>query len=332
MKRIVSFVELCFGAKLERKQDYFDVDSFDSKRDYRLNEIGKRGFSPAALGFDYPGSSEYGIGATSAVSSDFGGSRSGGNDETLSPARDLIPPPAAPGLYSSSKPPPTSKSRYPKFARISYPSSTSKAFHSAQQRGRSQISRRSPHLQQTSLNSYFDEISSSTTGSHGRALSSGNFGLVADNDGKLIGYRGSILPGYADSSQAIVTSSTSSIAPDPSNFVGSYYPGVPSPVPVSDYVKPKYGLASSASSGSYTSTPVYYPGREEDHTYRMRDATSQGYEDEESNPSFEDNDFPVRGSTYQPSPLSPPPSHHYHSLRESDGKMIPCLLVSILGV
>lgn len=302
----------CNGAKLERKQDFFDMDPFDNKRDYGLSEIGKRGFT-SSLGFDYSGSSEYGIGGTS----DYTTVRSGGSGETISPSRDLIPPPA-PGLFSSSKSPLSTRSDFG--GRRASPSST-KDFLSSHRR-RSQISRRSPHLQQTSLNNYFDDIitSSTTPGSRGRSLSSGTFGLVANNDGKLIGYRGSIFPGafHTESPPSSVTS-TSNFASDSSNFVGGYFPGPPSSIST-DYTRPsKYSLASSATSGSYASTPVYYPGREEDHTYRIRDTTSQGYEDDESNPNLDESDFTIGSSSYQPSPLPSPPGSHYHS-RESDGK------------
>lgn len=305
---------------MERKQDFFDVDGYDTKREYRLNEIGKRGFT-----FDYAGSSEYGIGG--ATSSDFGSTvRTSSSDEGLSPARDLMPPPPMSGVYASSTSPPSKRSDYSKLTRISSQPS-SKDFHSSPHLyRRSQISRRSPHLQTTSsLNSYFDELShGATSGSRGRSPAS--FSLVADNDGKLIGYRGSILPGYSESPSVGGSSSSPGISSDPqsSSFVGGYFSGPPSSSTLSsaDYAKSKFSLASSASSGSYSSTPIYYPGREEDHSYRMRDTTSQGYEDEESNPSLEDNDFNIGGSTYQPSPLPPPPAAHRYQLRGNDGNSL----------
>lgn len=291
------------------------MDSFDNKREYGLSEIGKRGFT-STLGYDYStaGSpSEFGIGATSVVGSDYNNGRSGGSSgEVLSPARDLIPPPA-PASYASSTSPPTSISDYSKYSRLSSsPSSSGKDFHSPH---RTSITRRSPHIQPASLSRYFDDITSGSVSpltSRARVISSGNYGLVTDNDGKLIGYHGSVLPGYSET-QPIVTSTVS----DPNSFIGSYYPGSSG---MTEYSKPKFSLASSGSSGSYSSTPIYYPGREEDHTYRIRDSTSQGYDDDDRKTSSEDNDFPFGGNTYQPSPLPPPPTAQHYHLRESDGK------------
>ncbi|CAL8094636.1 unnamed protein product [Orchesella dallaii] len=307
--------DLCFGVKLERKQDFFDSENFDSKREYGLNEIGKRGFT-STLGYDYSTSTEYGIGGSNGVSPDYSSSssvRPGRNGGTLSPARDLVPPPVS-GVYSSSTSPPTTRSDYTKFDEISSSSSqaSTKEFYSP---FRSQLSRRSPpYFQRIQSSNYFDDIASAAATNRGGGLNPGTYGLVADGEGKLIGYRGSILPGYSESQSAV--SSNSRGIPEQANFIGGYFPGS---APVSDYTKPKLSAASSATNGIYTSTPVYYPGREEDHTYRMRDTSSQGYgDDDEMNPSSEDTDFRIGNNAYQASPISP--TSHYQG-RENDGSL-----------